>query len=382
MPDGLYNGWAFHDHFEGGRKPGRIEVGGRFLAFLPEDGGGVELPIDGIQVRRGGAAGRILFFTHESAEGWEVYTSDHAILNDPTLKHAYGITRALRSIRRAKAIIRLAILFLLITLSAAVVSLWFFRSAIVNQAVDRIPPALEVKLGKALYAHYAKTGAEIDDEELTCQFQRIAAPVIQAVGDSPYPLEFHILQNAEVNMFALPGGQVVVFSGFFERADSAEEVAFVLAHEAAHVSHRHGLRTLASRVGVVALTRVFLSDSRALLAVLAERGANLASLKYSRDFEREADETAFATLTEAGVDPRGGITLFRKFREDSRLPDGSERVLALLQTHPATEERIERLEELVRSLPPKAHFKNLEVDYKKLKERLDHCVGVGTKEKE
>ncbi|HWG83972.1 MAG TPA: M48 family metallopeptidase [Deinococcales bacterium] len=145
------------------------------------------------------------------------------------------------------------------------------------------------------------------------------------------------------NAFALPNGTIVVTDQFLDLARNNREVAAVLAHEIGHVQQRHALRGLYRSAGVALLVSILLGDvasasnlAASLPAVLLERG-------YSRGFEVEADAHAAAYLNAEGwgTQPLRGI-LERLADEHGSSNPG------LLSTHPGTEQRIERLEELER----------------------------------
>jgi predicted Zn-dependent protease len=110
-----------------------------------------------------------------------------------------------------------------------------------------------------------------------------------------------------------------------------------------------------------------------MAAVLTEGGAELLSLRFSREFEREADDAGWGYLLAAGIDPRGMLSFFTKLREEEeRLGPVSSALgyLALLSTHPATPERIERLVAKLGEVPAGHRFAPLDVDFRAFQEAL------------
>lgn len=169
-----------------------------------------------------------------------------------------------------------------------------------------------------------------------------AAEAVRVIGErltqgSHYDYRWYVADDPSINAYAIPGGIVVVHSGLIEAADSAEEVAGVLAHEVQHIEQRHSLRALAHEAGLsLALLLVF-GDA----AGAADVARRLSALSFSREQEREADRLGLVALQRAGIDPSGMLRIFAKLAAES-----AESAVAppqWLSTHPATGERIEAL---------------------------------------
>jgi predicted Zn-dependent protease len=239
-----------------------------------------------------------------------------------------------------------------------------------------VPPSLETRLGDLVFSQIEATGNLVEDPEVRSRVDRLVALLVAAVPERGYPLRFHVLKEPTVNAFALPGGHVVLHSGLVLRAERSEEVLGVLGHEIAHVTRRHSLRQMIKAAGTMVVVQALFGDAEGLVAVLADGGTRLLQLSYSRDFEREADDTGWQYLLNAGIDPRGLIEFFEKMRTDEqkKLDAASEAAGALdfLSTHPASDERIERLRQKLSALEagPERRWKELDVDFAGLQERL------------
>ncbi|MCW5626113.1 MAG: M48 family metallopeptidase [Burkholderiales bacterium] len=224
---------------------------------------------------------------------------------------------------------------------------------LIGWAVDRIPVQTEIDLGREAAQQQA---ARLDLLE-----RHPALPTLRALGarltrGSKYPFEFHIARDTAVNAFAMPGGFVVFNSGLLEQADTAEEVAGVLAHEIQHVERRHGLRGLVHAAGLAVALRWLLGEAGGSMA--ASWAQNLGQLRFSRQQEAAADRGGVAALIDAGIDPRGMATFFRKLsREHAALP-------ALLSSHPAGEERLAAVEAL---MPNDRRFEPLDGDWMRVR---------------
>jgi predicted Zn-dependent protease len=139
----------------------------------------------------------------------------------------------------------------------------------------------------------------------------------------------------------VPGGYVVVNTGLIRAADSAEEVAGVLAHEVQHVERRHTLKNMLHSLGFHALMALALGDISG--TALGNVATTLSELKFGRDLESEADTLGLKALKKAGIAPQGMVSFFAKLakQEKDAAPP------ALLSTHPASDERMQALNKLV-----------------------------------
>jgi Zn-dependent protease with chaperone function len=151
-----------------------------------------------------------------------------------------------------------------------------------------------------------------------------------------YRLEFRKSQIGP-NAFALPGGIVVMTDELVKIAPSDDGIVAVLAHELGHVEHRHGLRSVIAVSMLGFVSAALLGDVSSIAAAVP---ALLGQLKYSRDFEREADAYALAFMREAGVAPAEMVRMFIALR--NARPGGES--VEYLQSHPLTEDRIRLFE--------------------------------------
>lgn len=149
--------------------------------------------------------------------------------------------------------------------------------------------------------------------------------------------DVRIVNLSEPNAFALPGGLVLVTRGLIDEASGPDEIAGVVAHELAHVSHRHVLAQLVRNAALGAVWAATIGDYSGMLVLDPDTLYQLASLRYSRRAEAEADATGLEMLARAGVSHGGLVSFFE--RHGSEAGDA----MAWLGTHPATGERLERL---------------------------------------
>jgi hypothetical protein len=135
-----------------------------------------------------------------------------------------------------------------------------------------------------------------------------------------------------VNAFALPGGVIVVNTGLIAATSRPEELAGVLAHEVQHVELRHSIRGMVKDLGLRGLFAFATGDRGGSL--LGEAAVGLASLKFSRDDESQADQAAFDTLIAAEIDPSGLPAFFEIMHKQ-----GQHAPAAFVSTHPLSADR-------------------------------------------
>jgi beta-barrel assembly-enhancing protease len=164
---------------------------------------------------------------------------------------------------------------------------------------------------------------------------------------------FYIVNADMVNAFAVPGGYIYLNRGLIQRASNMSEVAGVLAHEIAHVEHRHGVQQMERmQTANIGLTAAYVLLGRAPGGVeqaAIDVGGTLVFSRYSREAELEADASAIPMLLAARIHPMGLATMFEKLLEDQqRQPSRVEQWFA---THPTTTERVTQVRGMVNQLP-------------------------------
>ena len=212
-----------------------------------------------------------------------------------------------------------------------------------------VPPRTEMQLGAQMAAQIGQMEKLHPDEGLQRYILEVAEPLARlSLKDRPgitYVLAV-LDDDEQVNAFAAPGGYLFVYSGLLLMAENEAELAGVLAHEIGHVVGRHSANQLATRYGMEFLFRLALgTEPDEMAAMTSDWLGTGAAARFSRDDEREADDYGFRYLLSAGYDPEGLLTFFEKIGEFEARP-GSD-LDALMASHPATDERIERLRQKI-----------------------------------
>jgi predicted Zn-dependent protease len=207
----------------------------------------------------------------------------------------------------------------------------------------------ERELGRRFYLEARSELPLLDDPAVQDYVSRIGHRLVDALGPQPFDYHFYVVQEPVLNAFAVPGGYVFVFSGLVARVKNDDELAGVLAHEIGH-AHAHHVTRLESASApwtIASLLGLLLTAVNPVLGAGAMAAAQTAQLRYSRDFEQEADYLGVHTMTKAGYDPHALASFFKELLAEQRLnPAG---VPPYMLSHPLTEDRIAHVETVVKS---------------------------------
>jgi predicted Zn-dependent protease len=195
----------------------------------------------------------------------------------------------------------------------------------------------------------------VDDPIVTEFVDDVGQSLVRELGAQPFAYRFRVVAHRELNAFAVPGGYVYLHTGTILGAGSLSELAGVLAHEVGHVKGHHYARMreqtalpelLTTLAGVAAAAAT--GEPGVAIAAL---GANVAlQLRFTREFEAEADELATTFVTRAGYDPHGIVRFFERIVALDR-PDEI-RIPPYLYSHPDVTERIAVVTAAADALPP------------------------------
>lgn len=247
--------------------------------------------------------------------------------------------------RRRAAILVAAAVVLMLTLGFV----HFGLPAIAKVAAERMPRTVErhasdqaVALLERVHLDPSKL-PEARRRDLRQAFARLVAREPRA-GDMV--LHFAHAPGIGPNAFALPDGRIYVTDHLVAMAGNDAELMAVLAHEAGHHVHRHGMRGALESSSIFLLAGVLFGDaSGSSLAVSIP--ATLLSNGFSRTHEREADTYAFALLKRRGQSPRAFADVMRRLSKD--VPKALEKgAWGYLSSHPPSPERIAAAEAAAR----------------------------------
>jgi Zn-dependent protease with chaperone function len=257
----------------------------------------------------------------------------------PPLPAAPGNTQWEGSFR--PVVITIAVLAVL-----AIASCRYAVPVLAGAAAQRVPEAMVDVVGEQVLVSFDAGTFEpstIDPARqaaIARRFSQLRFPGGVSAGD--FEIVFRRSAAVGANAMALPSGTIVVTDGLVELAGNDEEIVAVLAHEAGHVTHRHGLRLLfQSSFASMGLTWL-LGD---VSAITASVSSALLDAKYSRDFEREADAFAVALLDDNQLSRDHFVRILERLEQSAREAGaiGSGAVPSYLSSHPVTRDRIDAI---------------------------------------
>ncbi len=194
---------------------------------------------------------------------------------------------------------------------------------------NKYTPEQDVQLGREAAAEVRKQYPVITDSALAGYLDRLGKRLVAAappeLNNPVFEYSFTPVNLKEINAFALPGGPMFVNRGMFEAAKSEGEVVGVMAHELSHVLLRHGTANATKAQGLQ-LGQLAGAIAGAVVGggwgqVISEGssfGLGTAMLKYSRDYEKQADLLGAQIMARAGYDPRDLGRMFETIQKEAR----------------------------------------------------------------
>ena len=192
----------------------------------------------------------------------------------------------------------------------------------INPPKNKYKPEQDVQLGREAAAQVEQQLPILNDDNVTSYVQEIGRRLVDSIPASQrhpeFQYTFKVVNVKEINAFALPGGPMYVNRGMLEAAKTEGEVVGVLAHEMSHVALRHGTAqaTKATKyevgtiVGAV-VGAVVGGQAGNIIAQGTQFGLGTAFLRFSREFEKQADIEGAQIMARAGYDPRDMANMFK-----------------------------------------------------------------------
>ncbi len=246
--------------------------------------------------------------------------------------------------RQYEAFLKAALIMAGVAAGLLLALYYWLLPVVVSFVVSKIPVSAEVAMGEKFYQGLM-SNAHVD-KKATAALTGFAGCID---FETKYPLRFTVVENNDVNAFALPGGHVVVYSGIIDKLKTPEELAALLAHEVTHIKERHSLNALTrSMAGSVLLSFVF-GDDGTLANLLLSKADEIHQLGFSRSMEKEADLKGLQLMANNHLDTQGMLRLMQRLQAEEK-ENLSRGAPAYLSSHPLTEERITYISE--QPIPP------------------------------
>ena len=205
----------------------------------------------------------------------------------------------------------------------------------------------EIAMGKRYAMEIERQAKIVDDPIITESVNRVGQNIVRN-SDVKVPVSIKVLETDEPNAMALPGGFFFVNTGLIKLAENEAEVAGVMGHEIAHIAARHGTRQ-ATRGGIAQLATLPLIFMGGWTAYGIYQATSIAIpigfLKFSREFESEADMLGLQYMYKAGYDPNGFVEMFERLESMEKRKPGT--VSKMFMSHPPTGDRIVKVQEMI-----------------------------------
>ena len=252
-----------------------------------------------------------------------------------------GMTRPLRTANSRIAILASAAILLMPLSSVA--------QTPIERHSNSYTPEQDVQLGQQAAAEVREQMPMLNDERTEEFVERIGELLVREIpGEWEQPVfryTFDVVNLKEINAFALPGGPMFLHRGMIEAARTEAEVAGVMAHELSHVILRHGTVQATKgqkfQIGAVAgaiIGAIVGGTAGDAIAQGSQFGLGAYFLKYSREYEREADLFGAQLMARAGYDPRQMANMFQTIQRE-----GGNRGPEWLSSHPDPGNRYEAI---------------------------------------
>jgi len=229
----------------------------------------------------------------------------------------------------------------------------------------------EIKMGKMYASEIEKSTRFITDPVVTEYVNRVGQNIVKN-SDCKVPFTIKVIDSDEINAMALPGGFFYVNSGLILNADEEAELAGVMAHEIAHVCAHHAVRqqTRLNYMQFGTIPLIFIGGWTGYgIYQAANIGIPITYLKFSREFESEADYLGVQYMYRSGYDPQAFISFFEKIQALEKRKPGM--VSKAFSDHPQTPDRIgHSQEEIARILPARDEYTVTTSEFDEIKARL------------
>lgn len=177
-----------------------------------------------------------------------------------------------------------------------------------------------------------KKGYIIKDSQTQEYINVLTSKIVPDSAKEKMPIQVYAVKDAQINAFALPNGHIYLHSGLLSRLENESQLAFLIGHEAAHITHRHSLNRFQSNKQKIAFANII---AVAPYGGFVSLGTLSTVLHHSRSDESQADQLGLQYAIEAGYDVHNFAGLFERLKIGKRPRNTS----SIWSTHPSLEQR-------------------------------------------
>lgn len=222
----------------------------------------------------------------------------------------------------------------------------------------------EESLGDIIWKTIEETETIVKDKALNDTLQFLKNNLCAANQLPGNSIRLYVIENSDVNAFALPNNRLVVYTGLIRKCKNAEELSAVMAHEIAHLQKKHVMKKLVKEAGIALIAAI--TGGSGSNEVIRQIIQMLSSSAYDRKLEEEADQTGAAYLCKSGIDPVHMANFFIRMSEKDDLPE----VLDWISTHKDSKDRAAAILKQRKQLSCKNDFQFDSVRWMKVQEAV------------
>lgn len=206
-----------------------------------------------------------------------------------------------------------------------------------ERAVSLLPTTVDDQIGDTFFS--SMVPAENIDQKRSKALNAFAAELRLY---NKRPLHLNVVRSDEVNAFAMPNGEIVVYTGLLDQLETPAQLVALIGHEVSHINERHSMKLLSRNLAGYMIISLLIGDVSGVAAVLTDNAQQLHQLSYARAHEQQADELGLQILLENHQDPKAMLQLFKKLKAT-----GVEALPELLSSHPLPNSRIQHINALI-----------------------------------
>ena len=199
--------------------------------------------------------------------------------------------------------------------------------------IQKRTTSIESNIGDLIWNQIQDTEEVVIDDTIVKTLDKLLLPICKANAIERDSLKVHIINNDEINAFALPNSHLVVYTGLIEGCKKQEALQGVLGHEIAHIENNHVMKKLSKEIGLSVILSASTGGNGG--QIIKEILNTLSSTAYDRALEKEADMESVKYLLKANINPEPMADFMFELAQNNQTPNA----LDWISTHPDSEER-------------------------------------------
>ncbi|MBO0912086.1 MAG: M48 family metalloprotease [Acidobacteria bacterium] len=192
-----------------------------------------------------------------------------------------------------------------------------------------------------------------DSSPITKYVKQLGAKLVTKIPpENSWPYQFHVVEQKEINAFALPGGPIFINIGTITAAANEAQLAGVMSHEMAHIYMQHTAKSMPRQniQSVLGALGGMLGGAAGTIARLGVAGTGVFMMRYSRADETQADSVGAVIMYKSGYKPLELANFFETLKQQGGSPP------QFLSSHPDPGNRTEAIQKQIRNWPPREYL--------------------------